>query len=142
MKAENQADKKVTVYAQHIPDDDFETDTYYPLVIVSLQKVKDAEEIETKPDASTATVSITFGVHGFEPDAWVDLLNIMEHVRQRLLTHRTIANLYRLVLPLEWETAEVQPYPFWFGYGTAVYSIAQPQEGFPAQFERIEEEYE
>lgn len=139
MAAENQDDKKVTVYAQHIPDENFLEDTYYPLIIVSLQKVKDS--LEDAPEASIATVGFTFGVHGFEPEAWRDLLNLMEHVRQRLLTHRTIADAYRLVLPIEWETIEAQPYPFWFGYGTVTYTIAQPQEGFPVEFDAIMEEY-
>ncbi len=140
MAAENQADKKVTVYAQHIPDDDFLEDTYYPLIIISLQKVRDSEDGADTAEASTATVGFTFGVHGFDPDAWRDLLNLMEHVRQRLLTHRTIAESYRLVLPIEWETIEAQPYPFWFGYGTVTYTIAQPQEGFPVEFDEITEE--
>ena len=39
MKAEGQEDKKVSVYCQHIPDEDFQTDTYYPLVIISVQDV-------------------------------------------------------------------------------------------------------
>ena len=139
MAAENQDDKKVTVYAQHIPDENFQEDTYYPLIIVSLQKVKDS--LESEPEASTASVGFTYGVHGFEPEAWRDLLNLMEHVRQRLLTHRTIADNFRLVLPIEWETIEAQPYPFWFGYGTVTYTIAQPQEGFPVEFDAIMEEY-
>ncbi len=140
MLAENQPDKSVTVYMQHIPDENFEEDTYYPLIIVSLQKVRDSIDTDA-PEASTATLGITFGVHGFDPDAWRDLLNLMEHVRQRLLTHRTLVDRYRLLLPLEWETVEAQPYPFWFGYGTVTYTVAQPQEGFPSEFQEITEEY-
>jgi len=139
MRAENQPDKKVSVYAQHIPDDDFQNDTYYPLIILSLQNVNDSEE--NAPEASTATVGFTFGVHGEEADAWKDLLNLMEHVRQHLLTHRTIGAAHRLVMPLKWETIERQPYPFWFGYGTVTYTVAQPQEGFPVEFDAIMEEY-
>lgn len=141
MEAENQEDKKVTVYAQHIPDEDFEDDTYYPLIIVSLQKVKDEEQTPARPDSSTATVGLTFGVHGFGKDTWRDLLNLMEHVRQRLLRKRTIADLYRLSLPLEWEAIEAQPYPFWFGYGTATYTVAQPQDGCMEGWQEITEEY-
>lgn len=139
MEAENQEDKKISVYAQHIPDENFEDDTYYPLIIISLQKVKD--NAGDAPEASTATIGFTFGVHGFGEDAWKDLLNMMEHVRQHLLTHRTLADYFRLVLPVEWEAIEAQPYPFWFGYGTVTYTVAQPQEGFPVEFDGIVEEY-
>ena len=44
MKAEGQEDKTVSVYTQHIPDEDFENDTYYPLVIVSWQGTEDTED--------------------------------------------------------------------------------------------------
>lgn len=141
MKVENQPSKGVKVYAQHVPDDDFENDTFYPLIIVSLQKVEDkAETVE--PGMSAATVGLTFGVYGEDESAWRDLLNIMEHVRQRLLTVRTINNRHRLILPTTWQTIEAQPYPFWFGYGTLVYSIGQPVEKLPESYEKITEEYD
>lgn len=138
MKAEDQADKKVTVYAQHIPNDDFEDDSYYPLVIVSLQKVEDAEPLEGT--GSTATVGITFGVYGEDKMAWVDLLSIMERVRQRLLVFRKIDRRFRLILPARFETIETQPYPFWFGYGTVTYQIGQPNEQMADNWDRIMEE--
>lgn len=126
LKAENQEDKPVSVYAQHIPNEDFEDDSFYPLVIVSLQKVEDADISEG--DGSTATVGLTIGVHGEDKLAWMDLLSIMERIRQRVLIFRKLDNRFRLILPTKWETIEAQPYPFWFGYGTLVYQIAQPQE--------------
>ncbi|MBQ4358965.1 MAG: hypothetical protein II767_01780 [Proteobacteria bacterium] len=128
MAAENQDDKKVTVYAQHIPDDDFEDDTFYPLVLVSVQSGEDNQNAANIAELSTVTVGLTFGVFGEDRDAWMDLLNLMECVRQHLLKRRTINNKHRLVLPTKWETIEVQPYPFWFGYGTLKYTVAQPQE--------------
>ncbi len=128
MAAEKQADKAITVYAQHINDGDFENDTYYPLIIVSIQKVEDGETAQM--DGSFATVSLTFGVYGEDGEAWMDLLNIMEHVRQWLLKKRTVGKKFRLQLPTKWEAIEAQPYPFWFGYGTLKYSIAQPVEEF------------
>lgn len=139
MKAEGQKDKPVSVYAQHIPDEDFENDSYYPLVVVSLQKVDDAE-----PDngtGSTATVGITFGVFGEDKLAWMDLLSIMERVRQRLLVFRLLDRRFRIMLPTKWETIESQPYPFWFGYGTVVYQIGQPNESMQEEWDRgIKEE--
>lgn len=134
MRAEGQADKTITVYPQHIPDDDFEDDSYYPLVIVSFQKAEDTV------DGSEATVGLTFGVYGEDKEAWRDLLSIMERVRQRLLIFRKLENRFRLKLPTKFETIERQPYPYWFGYATIVYAIGQPSEGRSEQWERIMEE--
>ena len=77
MRAEGQEDKAVTVYEQHIPDEEYESDTYYPYVIVSCQTVEDVE------DGSTATIGLTVGVYGEDRLAWMDMLSIMERVRQR-----------------------------------------------------------
>ena len=121
LQAEGQTEKKVTVYAQHIPDENFADDTYYPLVVASVQKVEDKEAGE-----SVATVGLTIGVYGTDEAAWMDLLSIMERIRQHLLLHPLVDRRYGLQLPVEWETIESQPYPFWFGYGTLKYSVGQP----------------
>ncbi|AME03664.1 hypothetical protein [Selenomonas sp. oral taxon 136] len=136
MKAEGQADKKVSVYAQHIPDDEFKDDTYYPLVVVSWQKTEDV----TEPDklGAEAVIGLTFGVYGEDKEAWRDLLSIMERVRQRLLIFRKLDNRFRIVLPTKFETIENQPYPYWFGYATLTYTVAQPNEQMAADWHRIE----
>ncbi len=118
LKAEDQQDKKVTVYCQHIPDEDFFSDTYYPLVIVSVQEVTDDNE-----GISIATVGLTIGVYGDDQEAWMDLLSIMERIRQRVCNEKIIARKYPLVMPTKFETIEAQPYPFWFGYGTLKYRV-------------------
>lgn len=135
LRAENQEDKHVSVYAQHIPNEDFHDDSYYPLVIVSLNKVEDAEPVNG--DGSTATIGLTIGVYGEDKQAWMDLLSIMERIRQRVLIFRKLDRRFRLVLPVKWETVEAQPYPFWFGYGTLVYRIAQPNEQMADNWENI-----
>lgn len=118
LKAEDQQDKKVTVYCQHIPDEDFLSDTYYPLVIVSVQEVTDDNE-----GISIATVGLTIGVYGDDQEAWMDLMSIMERIRQRVCNEKIIARKYPLVMPTKFETIEAQPYPFWFGYGTLKYRV-------------------
>lgn len=151
MQAENQGDKRVSVYAQYIrgeiidgaaEGDDEIGDTYYPLIIVTYQGGKDDTPTRESPreEASVANIGLTFSTYGEDEAAWMDLLNIMEHVRQRVLTKRTVADEYRLVLPIEWHTIETQPYPFWFGYGTLQYTIAQPQESFPLEFQDVTKE--
>ena len=137
LRAENQEDKQVSVYAQHIPDEDFHDDSYYPLVIVSLNKVEDTEPVGGS--GSTATIGLTIGVYGEDKQAWMDLLSIMERIRQRVLIFRKLDRRFRLVLPVKWETVEAQPYPFWFGYGTLVYKIAQPNEQMAENWDRIME---
>lgn len=138
MKAENQEDKLVSVYAQHIPDEDFQNDSYYPLVIVSLNKVEDMESAEAS--GSIATIGLTIGVYGEDKQAWIDLLSIMERIWQRLLIFRKLDNRFRLVMPAKWETIEAQPYPFWFGYGTLMYQIGQPNECMADNWDRIMED--
>ena len=112
-------------------------DSYYPLVIVSLNKVEDTESGEGS--SSTATIGLTIGVYGEDKPAWMDLLSIMERIRQRVLIFRKLDRRFRLVLPVKWETVEAQPYPFWFGYGTLVYEIAQPNEQMAENWNRIME---
>ncbi len=134
LAAEGQEDKKVTVYAQHIPDERFESDTYYPLVVAAINKIEDGGE-DSQQVLSTVTVGLTFGVYGEDENAWVDLLNMMERTRQRLVNNRLLNNRFRLQLPVKWETIEAQPYPFWFGYGTIEYSTPRPIETRYAHFE-------
>ena len=134
MKAEGVEKTPVTVYEQHIPDEEFKKDAYYPLVIVSWQGTADTD------DGSEATIGLTFGVYGEEKDAWKDLLSIMERVRQRLLIFRKLQNRYRIKLPTKFETIENQPYPFWFGYGTVPYQMGTPNEAMAESWNKIMEE--
>ncbi len=133
LAAEGQEDKKITVYAQHIPDDCFMNDSYYPLVVAAINKIEDAAD-DSYPALSTVTVGLTFGVYGEDRYAWVDLLNVMERTRQRLVNSRLLDNRFRLQFPVKWETIEAQPYPFWYGYGTLEYSMPRPVETRIANF--------
>lgn len=148
MKAEGQEDKAVSVYAQHIPDEDFQDDSYYPLIIVSWQGTEDTD------DGAEAIIGLTFGVFGEEgkgedgkgadgrgTGAWQDLLSIIERVRQRLLIFRKLDNRFRLIMPVKFETIEAQPIPFWFGYGTLRYQVGQPGQHMEEDWYKITEEY-
>ena len=85
-------------------------------------------------------IGLTFGVYGEDKEAWRDMLSIMERVRQRLLIFRKLEKRFRLKLPTKFETIENQPYPYWFGYATLVYTIGQPSENKPEQWDRIMQE--
>ena len=134
LQAENQADKKISVYRQHFPNEDFEDDSYYPLVIVSWQGCEDKE------DGSEAMIGLTVGIYGHDKAAWMDLLSVMERIRQRLLIFRILARRFRLILPTKFETIENQPYPYWFGYATLKYQIGQPNEQMAENWNKIMEE--
>lgn len=121
--------RKVRVYEQYIPADLFENDTYYPCAIVEWVSTRD--KVRGRENGSIATIGLSFGVFAREGDGWKDCFHLMELVRQRLLTKRTIAQRYRLEDEITWETAANQPTPFFYGYGEAQYGIYQPQEPFP-----------
>ena len=118
--------KKVSVYEQEIPEEDFNDDSYYPLVIVSLQKIQDQiEESEVKP--TLMIVGLTIGVYGEDKNSWKDLLNLTETIRSCALLNKMVAKKFRLVEVVDSDFIEKQPYPFHFSYITLIYSTFQPR---------------
>lgn len=93
--AQAQPDKKISIYEQAIPTEDFEEDTFYPLICVELLNIEDAVEM------STAAFLLTIGCYAGERDSgWLDLLNLMEEVREYLLGRRIIGKHFLLQEPL------------------------------------------
>ena len=74
---------------------------------------------------SIAEVEFTIGVFGEDSETYVDLLNICEHLRQKLLRDQLIANKFRLQLPIQTEMLADQPYPYQFAYLKTQYSIGR-----------------
>lgn len=96
---------------------------FFPHIVPRLIRGTDTD------DGSTATVRIYFGTYCEDvADGWRELFNLMEHSRQALLKQRTIADKFRLLLPIKYEMPEEQPYPEWVGYMDVIYTIYQPQE--------------
>ena len=137
--AEYQPNKKITVYEQYMPLENFERDTFYPLVLVALQRVSSSR----KEQRSTAEIGLTLGVYGGEEfpngepreletgwleygDGWRDLLNLAEHIRQHLLKTPIIAENFLLVDEIEFVPVEPQPVPFFVGGMVLTYEIATP----------------
>ena len=118
--------RQVHVYEQYIPADLFQNDTYYPCVIVEWLSTLD--RLRGRENGSIATVGLSFGVFAKEADAWKDCFHLMEVVRERLLSKRTLVDRYRLEDEMTWETAANQPTPFFYGYAELQYQIYQPQE--------------
>ena len=125
--AELQPPKKVSVYEQYLPTDDFENDTFYPLVIVTCRQVE-AEDRETR----LATMLLTLGVYGGDNlQGWRDLFNMAERISQFLILNPILAEKYpRATLPIFEPLAE-QPKPFYFGNIVLKYELAMPQLGRP-----------
>lgn len=123
LPTEEGTEKYISVYLQHIPDAEWEDETYYPLVVVNVANVTDREDRK-----SVVELNIAVGVHGEEPDTWRSLLSIMERMRQYFCTNKIIANKYHVQLPNQWTTAENQPYPYWYGYGIVNLVVGHPRK--------------
>ena len=131
--SDKQEPKAISVYEQFIPRAHLDDPRghFHPLIVVQCASLSD--ELE----GTTAEMTLTFGVYdesriesdGRLNEPWVDLLNVMETVRLRLLSKAVIGGRYRLLKPLESEIAEVQPAPFYYGQMTARYYIYQADEG-------------
>ena len=122
--------RRVNVYEQYIPADLFQTENYFPCVVVEWLETHDTlrgDEIK-----SVATVGLSFGVFAKEADGWKDCFHLMELVRQRVLSVRTLARRFRLIGDeVTWQIGQNQPAPFFFGYSELAYEIFQTQEPFP-----------
>ncbi len=128
LEADRHPPKPITVYEQFVPKAHMTDPSgeYHPLVLVACRELIDDE------DNTYAEAGLTFAVYGetsVEGNApWIDLLNIMETVRLRLLERQVIGGRFRLVKPMEATYAEVQPAPFFIGEMTARYVMYQAVE--------------
>ncbi len=94
----------------------------FPFILVRLSDGEDA-------DSSTVTVYVVIGTYSEDAqNGWRDPANIVERVRQSLLKKRTLANRFRLEMPLKYELPDEQPVPHWFGIITTKWTIPQLQE--------------
>lgn len=99
-------------------------ESFYPHIVPRLIKGED-----TLDDGSAVTIRMYFGTYSEDvTNGWRELFHLMECTRQALLKKRTIANQFRLLMPIKWEMVEDQPYPAWMGYMDVKYTIGQPME--------------
>ena len=90
-----------------------------------------ALEWEDKADNTFSTCKVEIGFSIYDDDkerGCFSLYNIMEHVRQSMLKHRTINCRNRLELPVKSVVSDDQFYPQWLGAITATYTIGQPEQ--------------
>ena len=85
-----------------------------------------AVTVDTDTDEDTDT----------EPQSYMDVLNIIEQVRQDLLTMpaRVLAKRYRLEMPLKSYLFDEQAWPIYFGQIETVWETGRPL--MPRNFER------
>lgn len=131
--AEGQPQKKITVYEQGVPQEEFANDSFYPLIAVELIAVNDSPEC-----TSIASVLLTVATYHGERrrDYWREHLNLCECVRQYLLGHRTIGKRFTLTGDLYHGVVEPQSESFMFSNFFAQFYIAHllpsvPQPIFP-----------
>lgn len=128
--AELQPPKRVRVYRQAVPQEEFEVDSFYPFIIVELLSFEDT------PEGSLASILLTLGTYHGErrADYWREHLNILEEIRQYILSHRTIGRQFILNLPTYGGMVEPQSESFLYSNMFLQYYIAQPIPSVPYQF--------
>ena len=127
LEAEYQENKFVTVYEQALPLPNFEHDTFFPYVVVSVEKVID-DDFE-----SYVLVVVSIGVYGGDDEGgWQDLLNIAERLRQYLMINSVVCDKFVRVLPCEFtfegSADEKGARPFYLGDIALLYKIATPTQ--------------
>ena len=139
--------QNVKVFAQYLPQPqavvvDTDTDTEiepqgyspediesnFPCVIVKIDETTDREEGSL--DAARISVRILAGTYDESPDCqgYRDVLNIIEAVRQCLLTMdaRVLVNKYRLEMPMKSYLFDEQAWPIYFGQIETVWETGRP----------------
>lgn len=127
LQAENQEDKKVSVYTFDLPRGDYETDSFLPYVIITPKLIDLAER------DSIVTISMLIATYSGEPgNDWRDLLSIAERIRQFILTTPIFAQKFLWNQTFHFEpVAPDQPTPFILGYIECDYRIATPEAVTP-----------
>ena len=122
--AEYQADRKVRVYEQIMPLAEQKDDTFFPNVLIDLV------QIDENGTDSIAIINLNIAVYaGENEEGWQDLLNIMERIRQFILTHPIIDEKFLLEMPATFvpRPPPEQPEPFFYCDCIVRYRLATPR---------------
>lgn len=127
--AQYQPPKKVSVYVQNVPTEEFENNSFYPLIAIELLGVEDDVEL------SVASVLITIGTYnGESSDGYKDHLNLLEMVRQYLLKHPIIGKKFSAIMPMYTGLVEKCSDDFRYSNIFLQYQIASPTRSFADDF--------
>lgn len=102
------------------PDDDIEKAV--PFVLVRFLSGEDTEEA----GAGTATIRLIATTYSKSGQGWRDPLEVLERIRQAILTHRPLASRFDLQLPVKWDMPDEQPWPYWIAWMTTTWAIGRP----------------
>lgn len=127
--AQYQPDKKISIYIQAIPKVEFESQTFYPLICVELLNVED--HLEDGVKTSIASVLLTVGTYqGERTDGWRDHLNLIEYVRQFVLTHEVLGKRFPLLYPTYLGLVEPRSDNFLFSNIFVQYLVGSPSSSY------------
>lgn len=100
--------KIVLGYLEPLKVDDDEADDF-PYVLVRYMNGEGSE------DESEVNLKLIFGIYSQDAKGWVDVLHMIEVVKQMLLKTR-VFDFYTLEYPLKDSIPEEQPYPYFYGF--------------------------
>lgn len=127
--AQYQPSKKVAVYVQNVPLEEFENNSFYPLIAVEFLSVED------DVDVSIASVLITVGTfNGENSEGYIDHLNLLEEVRQYLLKHPIIGKKFSAIIPMYTGLVEKRSEDFMYSNIFLQYKVASPTKSFADEF--------
>lgn len=101
-------------------------DQQFPFVIVRPRTGTDTpQEAEQR---ATANIEIIVGTYSDTDDGWLDVLDLIQAIRQDLDEAPTINGApFEQTGPLTWEVPEEQPRPQWLGRVSTVWTIPRPR---------------
>lgn len=91
-----------------------------PFIIVRFLDGQDTEQAGT---ATARIIATTYSKHG---QGWRDPLEVLERIRQAIITNRPLARQFDLQLPIKWEQPEDQPWPYWIAWMTTTWAVGRP----------------
>jgi hypothetical protein len=117
------------VFSESLAYGEGDLERNFPCVIVKLDDGTDREEGD--PKGTRIGVRILVGVYDETPDCqgFRDALNIVEQIRQCLLSERYLGGKYRLEMPLEWHLFDEQPWPCFFAVVESTWGTGRPLDG-------------
>lgn len=114
---------------------DYESSDYeanFPCVLIRHDGIIDNEE--RRLEMTTHKVKLMFGVYdeAHECQAWRDLFNMIEQVRQSFLLKRYLADKFRLNMPVNSSLIDAETWPVYFAEMSLIYESGRAS--MPADF--------
>lgn len=94
----------------------------YPFILLRPQ---DGEDTESQYQVK---LLMLFATKSQDEAGFLDVLNLMERVRIKLLKQRLIDGRYHLEMPYKWKFYDEQAEPEWFGEAVTTWTLPHVQE--------------